>query len=232
MGSVRVESQPPFSRNFAKLWSFTSTPNIASIAELVRYSDPARTTPLEGFAYPLLTETEAFDWPLGPPAWLRCPGPGCIGQLAFPVVSHRSAIAIQNLVPQPGLTNIAFFLYDANGLVDTLCRTLSDQQVEYINLAIWDTLSPGFRGSAVISATSWQHPAFDPASGLPINPVGLAAVIVERKLPESPTTPSDERAGSIASGSLAPMGNPLSTIPVIPADYGPPTTALCDQTTQ
>jgi hypothetical protein len=226
VGSARVESQPR---------PFTPPPNIASIAELVRCSNPARTTPLEGFAYPLLTEAEAFDWPLGPPARSRCPGPGCTGQLAFPVVTDRSSIAIQNLVPQPGSTDIAFFLYDANGLVDLLCRTLSEQQVEYINLAIWDTLSPGFRGSAVISVTAWQHPVFDPAGSLSINPVGLAAVIVERKLPQSPivsnlgktnpsstTIPGDERAGSTAS-------------PVTPASYGvakfresgPSITALC-----
>ena len=222
VGSARVESQNWFSAGSLS----APAPNLVSIAELVRYSDPAHATALEGIAYPLLTEAEAFDWQLGPPAQPLCPGPGCIGRLALPTVSESDTstteIAIQDLVPQAGLTNAAIFLYDQNGLLDILCETLNSQQVEYIDLATWGYIQPGFRGSAVISATAWDHPAFDPAGQLRVNPVGLAGVIIQRsptiRNPKSEIrnwqdTPGDPSAGSIAF--------PI-TIPFHPGDLTPP----------
>lgn len=206
VGSARVESQNWFSAGSLS----APAPNILAVAELVRYSDPAHATILEGLAYPLLTEAEAFDWQLGPPGQPFCPGAGCIGRLALPTVSEHVAseawqsdtstteLAIQNLVPEPGLTNAAVFLYDQNGLLDILCETLNDQQVEYVDLATWGFIHPGFKGSAVISATAWEHPAFDPAGRVKVNPVGLAAVIVERGPTEAFDTPGDHSAGSVA----------------------------------
>jgi hypothetical protein len=215
VGSARVESQNWFSAGRSSRSRRSSlsapAPNILSVAELVRYSDPAHATPLEGLAYPLLTEAEAFDWQLGPPAQPLCPGPGCIGRLALPSISASDTsiteIAIQDLVPQAGLTNAAVFLYDQNGLVDILCETLNSQQLEYIDLTTWGYVNPGFRGSAVISATAWEHSVFDRAgtprppsggtaprrgAGGRVNPVGLAGVIIERG------RAGDESAGSVA----------------------------------
>jgi len=212
VGSARVESQSWFSAGSLPV----PAPNVVAVAELVRYSDPARATALEAIAYPLLTEAEAFDWQLGPPGQPFCPGAGCIGRLALPELTDE--IAIQNLVPRPGFTNATIFLYDQNGLLDVVCETLNNQQVEYIDLAAWGYINPGFTGSAVISATAWQHPTFDPAGGLQINPVGLAAVIVERNPTGPPDIPGDESAGSLA-------------FPVTTTDEdqggGPPVTARC-----
>jgi len=218
VGSARVESQNWFSAGSLS----APAPNIVAVAELVRYSDPTHATALEGLAYPLLTEAEAFDWQSGPPAQPFCPGPGCTGRLALPDVSESSEIAIQNLVPEPGLTNAAVFLYDQNGLLDILCQTLNSQQVEYIDLATWGYVQPGFKGSAVISATAWDHPVFDQAGQLRVNPVGLAGVIIQRsptiRNPKSEIrnwqdTPGDPSAGSIAF--------PL-TVPFHPGDLTPP----------
>jgi hypothetical protein len=193
-GSARVESQAWFSAGSLS----APAPNILSVADLVRYSDPTHAAALEGLAYPLLTEAEAFDWQLGPPAQPLCPGPGCIGRLVLPDVSASSEIAIQNLVPQAGLTNAAVFLYDQNGLLDILCETLNSQQVDYIDLTTWGYVNPGFRGSAVISATAWEHPVFDLAGQLKVNPVGLAGVIIERSHAGAFDTPGDPSAGSPA----------------------------------
>ncbi len=220
VGSARVESQDWVSAGRSSRPSTGSggasrrgslsapVPNLVSVAELVRYSDPTHATPLEGLAYPLLTEAEAFDWQLGPPAQPLCPGPGCIGRLALPFipsaeriegnVSESSEIAIQNLVPQAGLTNAAIFLYDQNGLLDVVCEALNEQQVDYIDLATWGYVNPGFRGSAVISATAWEHPVFDLAGQLKVNPVGLAGVIIERSHAGAFDTPGDPSAGSPA----------------------------------
>jgi len=228
-GSARVESQDWFSAGGLPV----PAPNILSVAELVRYSDPTHATALEGLAYPLLTEAEAFDWQAGPPAQPLCPGPGCIGRLALPDVSASDTgvteIALQNLVSQPGLTNATIFLYDQNGLLDILCETLNSQQVEYIDLAGWGYVAPGFRGSAVISATAWEHPAFDLAgtprppsggtaprmgAGGQVNPVGLAGVIIQRTHTAAFDAPGDEGAGSLAI--------PLTTAPFSSEDLAPP----------
>lgn len=88
--------------------------------------------------------------------------------------------------------------YDQNRLLDILCETLNSQQVEYIDLATWSYINPGFKGSAVISATAWEHPVFDPASQLTTNPIGLAAVIIERGPAEAFDTPGDHSAGTLA----------------------------------
>jgi hypothetical protein len=101
-------------------------------------------------------------------------------------------------VPKPGLTNFAIFIYDQNGLIDYLCETLSSRQVEYIDLANWGFIHPGFKGSAVISATFWEHEVWDSSGGFARNVVGLAALKVER----TGTTlgnpiPGDESAGNI-----------------------------------
>jgi len=213
VGSARVESQNWFAAGSLSV----PAPNILSVAELVRYSDPTHATALEGLAYPLLTEAEAFDWQTGPPAQPLCPGPGCIGRLALPAVSESDTstteIALQNLVSQPGLTNVAVFLYDQNGLLDILCQTLNSQQLEYIDLAGWGYINPGFKGSAVISATAWDHPVFDQAGQLKVNPVGLAGVIIQRSRTETFDTPGDQSAGSIAFPVTAPFHPGSFTLP-------------------
>jgi hypothetical protein len=85
--------------------------------------------------------------------------------------------------------------------------------VDYIDLATWGYVNPGFRGSAVISATAWEHPVFDLAGQLKVNPVGLAGVIIQRSRTETFDTPGDQSAGSIAFPVTAPFHPGSFTLP-------------------
>jgi len=178
VGQVRVESQMWWSPGNPAV----EPPDIASVAQLIRYGDTARTQVLEAMAYNLFPEGQAFGWQLGPEG--QIPGPGAVGQIAIPDL-HRDAddwgriteIAIQNTVPIPGFTDIAVFLFDQNGLLDIVCQKLDARQVEYLGLDAWGYVNPGFSGSAVISAVAWEHVESNSGRNL----VGLAAVAVERR---------------------------------------------------
>jgi hypothetical protein len=200
VGHVRVESQ--------EWWvpegSIVSPPDIQAVAHLIKYSDVVRTTALQAIAYNLFVEQQSYDWQLGPPADLPCPGAGCVGLIGIPsFIKDRNntgittELAIANVVPKPGFTDFAVYIYDQNGLVDFVCEKLSERQVEYVNLDVWGFLSPGFKGSAIISAVYWEHDVFDSWGRFVRNLVGLTAVTVERSgtvLGEE--IPGDESAGS------------------------------------
>jgi hypothetical protein len=132
-------------------------------------------------------------------------------------------IAIQNVVAKPGFTDFALYIYDQNGLLDFVCEKLHEQQVEYINLDNWGFIHPGFKGSAVISATFWEHDVFTGQGDFVNNVVGLAAVAVERSgtvLGEQ--IPGDEAAGGAAFPVLDPgfgLASPL-LVPHCPGQPG------------
>ena len=108
-----------------------------------------------------------------------------------------SELAIMNLVTKPGFTDFAIFIYDQNGLLDFVCQKLHDRQVEYIDLQVWGYVANGFKGSAIISATFWEHDVFDGEGFFLRSLLGLGAVSVERtgaRLGED--VPGDEAAGS------------------------------------
>ena len=92
----------------------------------------------------------------------------------------QTELAIQNVVPKPGFTDFAIYLYDQNGLLDYVCEKLNEKQVEYIDLSTWGWVQPGFKGSAVISATFWEHDVFGGNGQFLRNVVGLAALKIER----------------------------------------------------
>jgi hypothetical protein len=127
------------------------------------------------------------------------------------------------VVPKPGLTNFALFIHDQNGLIDVLCETLGSGQVEYINLDNWGFINPGFKGSAVISATFWEHEVFDSRGGFVRNLVGLTAVKVERSgtVLGSPI-PGDESAGNIAFPIPGPFAFSGPAAPGCPGNPGGP----------
>jgi hypothetical protein len=199
VGSVRVESQDWFAAGAPAV----SGPNLHAVAQLVQYTDVARTEPQEALAYNLFPEHLAYDWQLGSGNGGLDSGVGRIGIPSLLKDRARSGvtseIAVANIVPKPGLTNFALYLYDQNGLLDFICETLSDRQVEYINLATWGFINPGYRGSAVISATFWEHEVFDGQGGFVRNVVGLAAVKVDRVgTVLGDPIPGDESAGTEA----------------------------------
>ena len=198
VGSARVESQEwiaPGSPNIL-------APNVVAVATLIEYSDAARTTATEGIAYNLLPEHKVFDWQIGERS-----GGGFeagVGLIAIPSLlkdiggnsQMTSEVAIANVVPKPGFTDLVIYVYDQNGLIDYVCQKLNEKQVEYIDLQTWGWLNNGFKGSAVISAWFWEHDVFDGGGFFLRNLVGLAAMSIERhggRLGED--IPGDEAAG-------------------------------------
>ncbi len=203
VGAVRVESGDWWTPGSAQV----SAPDIQAVATLIKYSDVARTQTLEAIAYTLVPEFQSFKWQLGPdPSGGPCPGPGCVGLIGIPsflkdrdFTGVTTELAIQNVVPKPGFTDFAMFIYDQNGLLDLMCFKLNEKQVLYVNIMNWGYINPGFKGSAVISAVFWEHDVFGGRGRFVNNILGLAAVTVERSgtvLGED--IPGDESAGSAA----------------------------------
>ncbi len=199
VGSVRVESQEWFTPGNPLVLS----PNIVGIATLLKYDDAARTNTIEALAYNLLPEHKIYDWQIGS----RTGGDfeAGVGLIALPSLLRdvnqlglTSEVAIANVVPKPGFTDFAVYIYDQNGLLDFFCQKLNDRQVEYIDLATWGYVNPGFKGSAIISAWFWEHDVFDDTGFFMRNLVGLGAVSIERKGRRSyeEDIPGDEAAGS------------------------------------
>ncbi|MCB9177357.1 MAG: DUF11 domain-containing protein [Caldilineae bacterium] len=192
VGSARVESQS---------WWAPGTnpvdyPKISSVVLLEKWSDPARTTRREAVAYNGQTECLLYDWQVGSGKGGTQSGSAVF---AVPMLSKgnrgvNSELAITNLVAKPGFTDFAIFIYDQNGLLDFVCQKLHDRQVEYIDLATWGYVPPNFLGSAVVSATFWEHDVFDPSGNFARNLVGLGGVVVERigARQGEPDIPGDE----------------------------------------
>ncbi|MBK6768224.1 MAG: DUF11 domain-containing protein [Ardenticatenales bacterium] len=214
VGSARVESQEWISPGSPNVLA----PNVVSVATLIEYSDAARTAATQGIAYNLLPEHKIFDWQIGQ----RTGGnfEAGVGLIAIPSVLKdlgssglTTEIAIANVVPKPGFTDLVIYLYDQNGLIDYICQKLNEKQVEYIDLQTWGWINNGFKGSAVISAWFWEHDVFDGTGFFLRNLVGLGAVAIERKgarLGED--VPGDEAAGDRGipfANTYDEDGNPL-----------------------
>jgi len=196
VGSVRVESQDWWTPGANEV----EAPRIVGLVQMMQYGDVARAAPLEALAYNLLPEHKAFDWQVGANGGGLESG---VGLIAIPSLLKdlgragvTSELAVANLVTKPGFTDFAVYLFDQNGLLDYMCQKLTDRQVEYMDLQAWGYLGTGFKGSAIISATFWEHEVFDPGGFFLRNLLGLGAVSVERsgtRLGED--IPGDEAAG-------------------------------------
>jgi hypothetical protein len=220
VGSVRVESQD---------WWTPGAPavqysNISGVVTLIKYTDAARSDTAEAIAYNLLNEQLSFNWQIGSGRGGTESGVGLVGVPSF--LKDRigtgvtTELSIANLVPKPGFTDFAMYIYDQNGLIDFLCQKLNSMQVEYINLENWGYLNPGFKGSVVISATFWEHDVFDPRGGFVRNLVGLGAVIVERTgATQGEDVPGDESAGT--------AGIPFRVDETFTFDFEGPARARC-----
>ncbi len=237
VGSVRVESVP-YRRPGDEAW--VAPPAIAGVVEQAAIRvEAAGPRAAAAAAYALLAEEAAFDWPDG-----GAGGPaGGVGMIAVPSLQKPAAdaagatteVAVANLAQAPGFTDLALFLFDANGLVDHVCEKLHDRTAVYIDAATWGFVAPGFAGSMVISAVYWQHPATR-ADGAAVNQLGLGAVVAQRTgtvLGED--APGDELGlaaavplrGDLARAVAATLGGPVacprSAATPTPAD--PPTPA-------
>jgi hypothetical protein len=194
------------------------------VATLIKYSDAARTATTEAIAYNLLPEHKIYAWQIGAVAGGTESG---VGLIAIPSLLKdldgtgvTSEIAIANVVPKPGFTDFAIYIYDQNGLLDFVCQKLNEKQVEYINLQTWGYVNPGFKGSAIISAVFWEHDVFDETGFFLRNLLGLAAVAVERsgtRLGED--VPGDEAAGD--------RGIPFAVTTAVGFDFEGPNAPNC-----
>ncbi len=207
VGSIRVESQEWWTPGSPAV----SAPDIVGVATLIKYGDAARTTTTEALAYNLLPEHKIYRWQIGAGGGGVFSG---VGLIAIPSLLKdlegtgvTSEIAIANVIPKPGFTDFAIFIYDQNGLIDYVCQKLNEKQVEYIDLQTWGYVNPGFKGSAIISAVFWEHDVFDNDGVFVRNLLGLGAVAVERtgtRLGED--VPGDEAAGARGIPFSAPGG--------------------------
>jgi uncharacterized repeat protein (TIGR01451 family) len=192
VGHARVESQEWWTPGTKPV----DPPRIQSVVLLEKWSDPARSERREAVAYNALTEQVAYDWQIG-----KLQGGTMSGSavLAVPLIAKgnrgiTTELAITNLVAKPGFTDFAIIFYDQNGLLDFYCQKLGDRQVDYIDLATQGIIPQRFLGSAVISATFWEHDVFSPTGNFVRNLVGLGGVVVERigGTQGGPDVPGDE----------------------------------------
>ncbi len=215
LGSVRIDSQ-----TLAQAGGGEHTPRIAAVAELVHRRRES------------LREQVYFELVPGVPDAHDATVSQGTGMVALPSLSkpvgaggsgaQASEVAIANVVTKPGFTDVAIYLFDQNGVLDVECRKLAEQQVAYIDLRRWGTIQPGFRGSLVASATAWQHDVFDPNGNRVANPVGLAAVVLDRTLGSGPMNGDPvESAGDIeATGYTGIPITPDKNRPFNPAFLG------------
>lgn len=214
VGAVRVESQAWTSPGDP----LVSAPNITAVAELVQYNGPAGSSPLQAVAYNLIPENEGYTWQAGAGQGGLSSG---VGLIAVPSLLQRgntlgleTNLAVQNIVPYPGFTDFVLFIYDQNGLIDYVCEQLSQQSVEYIDFSTWGIINAGFKGSAVISATYWQHNVFAPTGASLRNLVGLGAVKIERVVPNGTLAIAGDVA-SASEGFPMPPGFDFGGFPVV-----------------
>ncbi len=116
VGSIRVESQEWWTPGSPAV----APPGIVGVATLIKYGDAARTNTVEAIAYNLLPEHKTYDWQVGYGGGGASSG---VALIAIPSLLKdlegtgvTSEVAIANLVPKPGFTDFAIFIYDQNGL--------------------------------------------------------------------------------------------------------------------
>ncbi|MEO8082811.1 MAG: hypothetical protein ABI780_03250 [Ardenticatenales bacterium] len=207
VGDVRVESlDVPMADG-----SRASPVPVQAVAEITSVPQPSgANAATQAIAYRFLSTGFDHDerlWPSGTRNGRLIDG-GTL--LALPNVANGtkdapggSVIAIANLVPEAGFTGMAFYIFDANGLVDYVCQKLYAQEVEYIDIATWGYIEPGFRGSAVLSAMFWRHPLRDAAGHEVRNVVGLGAVLVQRASGAAGAAAKGDR---LAASAVWPLG--------------------------
>lgn len=204
-GTIRVRSRPPAGR------SGVGAAAISGVLIAMRYADPSRSTLLEAFSYPLLTDAAVGPWPLGQ-------GRPGTGVLALPGLvsrggsgAERSRILLGNLAGLPGETTVDITLMDTQGARWKGQRVLAAGEVTAIDLADLG-LPEGFRGAALVSATAWSHRRPDRPGDRPV--VALSAALATLMGPD------DSPGAGPARGMAVTLGLPLTAAPA-PPPYRP-----------
>lgn len=95
-----------------------------------------------------------------------------IGQrIGADLAPSPAKVYVANTIRQPGFTEAALYVYDANGLTDMICQRLDAGSVEAIDLSKWGFVTPSFSGHLLVSASHWEHAS----TPFPDNRVGLQA---------------------------------------------------------
>ncbi|MSP11674.1 MAG: hypothetical protein EXR62_01820 [Chloroflexi bacterium] len=166
VGAARIESQGYFSPGSPNV----GAPYVMSVVNIMKYADSNMSRPLEMIMYNAIPQQEAFSWQTGDLHGA--------GRLAYPIIARRlqndvnTEVAIQNINPNPGFTTVAMYFYDQNGLLDYVCQTLNEKQVDYIDFAQWRYIPRGFTGSLLVSATYTTQPGGFGLGGVGIERVG------------------------------------------------------------
>jgi len=181
VGSVRLTSTRWFSASDPE----AVLPEIAGVVELVRSGPVAGDTAdiSEVAVYPLLAASAGFAPKAEGDSWAGDGSDDGAKVLALGAMvkaggreTATSQIVVANLVAKPGFTDVVFYFYDQNGLLDYICHKLVANEVEFIDLQTWGYINPGFKGSALVSAMFWQHDVYDAEGEWAANLVGLGAV--------------------------------------------------------
>jgi hypothetical protein len=140
-------------------------------------------------SYEMIPSSPGYIWGRGATeargtALVSLPG----AQKHSPEEAIVTRIALQNTAPGAGAMRVAVLVYDQNDLLDYECVSLHGNQVTYYDVNERSWLSPGFKGSLVISATYWERPAGVTES----IPVGLVAVLAEQSQVSNPTLRVDQ----------------------------------------
>lgn len=128
-------------------------------------------------------------------------------------------LAIQNRASPPGFTDFVIYLYDSSGLLDYVCDKLNEREVDYIDLASWGYVNPGFDGSALVSATYWEHDAFDAAGRWTGNRAALGVVAFDARDPAPASLGAPVDPAVLASAIMPPafgsgVLSPLEILPI------------------
>lgn len=131
--------------------------------------------------------------------------------------AESSVMAVANLAARPGFTEFTTYIYDTNGLLDFVCQKLFDGQVEAIDLATWGYVNSGFRGSAVVSASYWEHEARDREGQIRSNQAHLAAWQLQHRPDDAPLRWRGAKAQALAGADAARAAAWLGILPGCPA---------------
>lgn len=124
--------------------------------------------------------------------------------------SRASRLLVHNSVDVPGFTDFGIYVYDQNGFMDVICDKLNQRQTAAIDLQAFGFMNAGFRGSALVSATFWEHDVFDPQGNFLRNVVALQGSVHE---PGPIFSDLDVRQGLLGGGAEA----GFAASPVLPA---------------
>jgi len=134
--------------------------------------------------------------------------------------SRASRILVHNAAEATGFTDVALYLHDQNGFLDMTCQHLTDRRTAVIDLQAWGFIAQGFRGSALVSASFWEHDVFSPEGDFLRNVVALQAAVEE----PSPRFGDPDLRPGLPGGAPEAGFAAAADLPVCPPGFDPAAT--------